>query len=59
MTEKEIAENLVDNFLSQLGLSFSDMKDKINTGMGGEDIKIQSGDFLDLVDQIEEELKNY
>tara|TARA_R100000935_G_scaffold36765_1_gene57753 strand:- start:163 stop:339 length:177 start_codon:yes stop_codon:yes gene_type:complete len=58
MTEKEIAENLVDNFLAQLGYNFSDMKHKYNT-VGGQDIKLGTVDFLDLVDQIEEVIQNY
>ena len=58
MTEKEIAENLVDNFLAQLGYNFSDMKHKYNT-MGGEFITLKTVDFLDLVDQIEEAIQNY
>jgi len=58
MTDKEIADKLVDNFLAQLGYNFSDMKHKYNT-MGGEFITLKTVDFLDLVDQIEEAIQNY
>jgi len=58
MTDKEIADKLVDNFLAQLGYNFSDMKHKYNT-MGGEFITLKTVDFLDLVDQIEEVIQNY
>ena len=58
MTDKEVADKLVDNFLAQLGHDFSEIKDKINT-MGGEFITLKTGDFIDLVDMIEEEIKNY
>ena len=58
MTDKEIADKLVDNFLAQLGYNFSDMKHKYNT-MGGEFITLKTVDFLDLVDQIQEAIQNY
>ena len=58
MTEKEIADKLVDNFLAQLGYNFSDMKDEYNT-TGDKFITLRTVDFLDLVDQIEEVIQNY
>lgn len=58
MTDKEVADKLVENFLAQLGHNFSDMKHKYDT-MGGEFITLKTVDFLDLVDMIEEEIQNY
>tara|TARA_R110000787_G_C13173348_1_gene420999 strand:+ start:408 stop:584 length:177 start_codon:yes stop_codon:yes gene_type:complete len=58
MTDKEVADKLVENFLDQVGYNFSEMKDEYDT-TGNKFITLKTVDFLDLVDQIEEAIQQY